>query len=187
MYKPIFNFLATSDKDTVEKFAIEIMFGVTAHIYTCKERVSSTCLKFLCSGKGLLLEMSAFKIFHGGNSTFSTRLLKPNFHVSSSHRHSTTVSLETRICFLHIILCFSLFKSQGIPFLLEYSKPLLESHNHFMFTAEKFVALWMVSIIPENAISKKIIYIYLKCNVRYIILLNFIHLVLSSSCFFFYY
>ena len=58
---------------------------------------------------------------------FSTRLLKPNFHVSSSHRHSTTVSLETRICFLHIILCFFLFKSQGIPFLLEYRKPLLES------------------------------------------------------------
>ena len=31
---------------------------------------------------------------------FSTRLMKPNFHVSLAHRRNTTVSLETRNLFI---------------------------------------------------------------------------------------
>ena len=48
-----------------------------------------------------MLEMSAFQIFHGGNSTFIniTSFTKPNFHVSLSLQRSTTVSLETRNLF----------------------------------------------------------------------------------------
>ena len=92
---------------------------------------------------------------------FSTHLLKPNFHVSSSHRHSTTVSLETRICFLHIILCFSLFKSQGIPFLLEYSKPLLESHNHLCSQLKNLLPYeWLVLFLKMLSLKKSDIFIW---------------------------
>ena len=53
------------------------------------------------SDEGLTLETWAFQIFHSGDSTnLSTRLIKPNFHVSLSHRRCTTVSLEFRYLFL---------------------------------------------------------------------------------------
>jgi len=91
---------------------------------------------------------------------FSICLLKPNFHVSSSHQHSTTVSLETRICFLHIILCSSLFKSQGIPFLLEYSKPLLESRIILCSQLKNLLPYeWLVLFLKMLSLKKSYIFI----------------------------
>ena len=51
------------------------------------------------SAEGLRLEMLPFKSFTAVIPPLSTRLMKPNFHVSLSHRRSTTVSLlELKIC-----------------------------------------------------------------------------------------
>ena len=64
----------------------------------------------------------AFKIFHGGNSTFINWFDKINFHVSLSHWCSTTVSLETT----HLILRKNI-NSVG----------LLEASVKWAFTSEK--------------------------------------------------
>ena len=54
------------------------------------------------SDEGLTLETSSFQIFPSGNiQSLSTRLIKPNCYVPFSHRHSTTVSLETRNLFTY--------------------------------------------------------------------------------------
>ena len=47
----------------------------------------------------------------------STRLIKPNFHVSLSNRRSTTVSLETRNLFPNILRAFSSHKTPKFYFL----------------------------------------------------------------------
>ena len=53
------------------------------------------------SDEGLTLETSAFQIsFIVAIRLSTTRLIKPNFHVSLSHRRCTTVSLEFRYLFL---------------------------------------------------------------------------------------
>ena len=58
---------------------------------------------FIRSDEGITLEMSAFQIVEGGNSTFINTFDKTKFPVSLSHRRSTTVSLETRNLFSDII------------------------------------------------------------------------------------
>ena len=45
----------------------------------------------------------AFRIFHGVIRPLSTLLIKPNFHVSLSHRRSATFSLESSNLFIAIL------------------------------------------------------------------------------------
>ena len=135
LYKPIFNILATSDKICHWRTKCLLSQGIFIPVkrdFPPHEFYSHS----ICSGEGLMLEMSAFKIFHGGNLT---------------HRHSTTVFLKTRIFFLHInsVLNFSLCKNQGIQFLLGYSKPLVESCIILCAQLKICCRIWMVSIIPE--------------------------------------
>ena len=47
--------------------------------------------------KGLHLKRQLSKSLTVVIQPLPTRLIKPNFHVSLSHQHSTTVSLETTI------------------------------------------------------------------------------------------
>ena len=48
------------------------------------------------SDKGLMLEMSAFLIFHGGNSTLSTHLVKPKFliQITQAAQNNAVVHLN---------------------------------------------------------------------------------------------
>ena len=50
---------------------------------------------YIRSDEGLTLETSAFRVNHGGNSTFIISFDKTKFLLSLSQRRSTTVSLET--------------------------------------------------------------------------------------------
>ena len=81
------------------------IFPLMAKLLNTPIKLTKTHNSFILSDKGVTLEMSGFQIFHSGNSTW-TNSLKPNFHVSLSHRHNTTVSLETRNVFtiIHIML-----------------------------------------------------------------------------------
>ena len=66
---------------------------VKAPSQPCKNQQQHTTPLF--SDEGLTHETLAFQIFYGGNSTIINAFEKANFHVSFSHRRSTTVSLET--------------------------------------------------------------------------------------------
>ena len=47
------------------------------------------------SDEGLMLETSTMKLFTVANLSYQPQLIIPNYPVILSHRHSTTVSLET--------------------------------------------------------------------------------------------
>ena len=76
---------------------------------TKRSQSKSSKQKFLRSDEGLTLETSAFESLYGGQFTLSTQLMKP-----TSHRRSTTVSLETypsiQILYLLNILAYKKYQ-----------------------------------------------------------------------------